>query len=70
MNIDAFYYLDNIRAIALALPGVTEAPCFGTPAFYVGKKNYSHAYGKKATYLLFIQLTAKNGWPKIPRPSL
>lgn len=30
--------IDTIRQLALALPEVTEGVCFGTPAFYVGKK--------------------------------
>ena len=38
VKIDAFIYLDQIRQIMLALPGVTEGTCFGTPAFYVNKK--------------------------------
>ena len=38
MNIDAFYYLDAIRKIALSLPGVEEYTCYGTPAFRVKKK--------------------------------
>jgi|SRR5882724_10152266 len=38
MNIDAFQYLDILRPIALALPGMTEGTSFGTPAFHVNKK--------------------------------
>ena len=38
MNLDAYIYLQQVRAIALALPGVTEAPCHGTPGFWVHKK--------------------------------
>jgi hypothetical protein len=30
--------LTTIRRLALALPGVTEKLCHGTPTFYVGKK--------------------------------
>lgn len=30
--------LTQLRALALALPGVEERLCHGTPAFYVGKK--------------------------------
>ncbi|NUP02485.1 MAG: hypothetical protein HOV96_39110 [Nonomuraea sp.] len=29
---------EEVRAIALALPGTTEKPMYGTPAFYVGGK--------------------------------
>lgn len=41
MNIDVFYHLGQIRPIALALPGVKEGTCYGTPAFYVGKKLFA-----------------------------
>ena len=30
--------LSLVRELALALPGVEEGVCFGTPAFYVGRK--------------------------------
>lgn len=30
--------LDDVRAILLALPGVEEGPCYGTPGFRVRKK--------------------------------
>ncbi|MGH7506606.1 MAG: MmcQ/YjbR family DNA-binding protein [Longimicrobiales bacterium] len=29
---------EQVRAIAMALPGVEEAPCYGTPGFRVRKK--------------------------------
>ena len=29
---------DNVRQMALPLPGVTEGQCYGTPALYVGRK--------------------------------
>ncbi|HVV54772.1 MAG TPA: MmcQ/YjbR family DNA-binding protein [Mucilaginibacter sp.] len=35
---DPFIFLQFIRNILLALPGVTESPSHGTPAFYVQKK--------------------------------
>ena len=38
MNIDSFHYLETIRKYILALPGVEEYVCFGTPAFRVNKK--------------------------------
>ena len=38
MDIDAFFYLDLVRKIALTLPSVEEYTCFGTPAFRVKKK--------------------------------
>lgn len=38
MNLDGYIYLKKVRAIAFALPGVTEAPCYGTPGFKVDKK--------------------------------
>ena len=30
--------IELVRRMALALPGVREGVCFGTPAFYVGRK--------------------------------
>jgi hypothetical protein len=30
--------LEQLRKLAMALPEVTEKPCFGTPAWYVRKK--------------------------------
>ena len=30
--------IETVRALALALPGVEEKPCQGTPAFYVRGK--------------------------------
>lgn len=30
--------IDDVRAILLALPGVEEGPCYGTPGFRVRKK--------------------------------
>jgi hypothetical protein len=38
MPIDAFAYMDRLREIAFSFPGITEASCYGTPAFYVNKK--------------------------------
>ncbi|HEU4552406.1 MAG TPA: MmcQ/YjbR family DNA-binding protein [Chitinophaga sp.] len=38
MNVDGYIYLQQVRAIALALPGVTEGPCHGTPGFRVHRK--------------------------------
>ena len=38
MQIDSLIHLDRIREIAFSFPGVTEASCYGTPAFYLNKK--------------------------------
>jgi len=38
MNIDSFHYLETVRKYILALPGVEEYTCYGTPAFRVNKK--------------------------------
>jgi hypothetical protein len=38
MNIDSFHHLEKIRKYLLALPGVEEYSCYGTPAFRVNKK--------------------------------
>lgn len=33
--------IDDVRRLALALPGVEEGPCYGTPGFRVGKKLFA-----------------------------
>ncbi len=38
MNIDSLAFLDFVRKTISVLPAVTEAPCYGTPGFYVNKK--------------------------------
>ena len=38
MASDPFIYLEFIRKVMFALPGVTEGLCFGTPGMYVQKK--------------------------------
>jgi hypothetical protein len=38
MNIDSFHYLETVRKYILALPGVEEYTCYGTPGFRVNKK--------------------------------
>ena len=38
MNIDSFIYLEKLRKFVQTLPGVTEGLCYGTLAYYVGKK--------------------------------
>jgi hypothetical protein len=38
MHIEALAYMDRLREITFFFPGITEATCFRTPAFYVNKK--------------------------------
>jgi hypothetical protein len=38
MNLDGYIYRKKVRAIALALPGVTEGPCYGTAGFRIKDK--------------------------------
>lgn len=33
--------IEDVRRLALALPGVEEGPCYGTPGFRVGKKLFA-----------------------------
>ncbi|MFA6245783.1 MAG: hypothetical protein WC615_02505 [Mucilaginibacter sp.] len=39
MDTNIFIYLEFLRKTLLPLPGVTEKPAYGTPAFYAAK-NY------------------------------
>jgi hypothetical protein len=32
---------DDVRRLALSLPGTSEKPMYGTPGFYVGKKAFA-----------------------------
>lgn len=41
MGTDVFIYLQYLRKLLLAMPGVTEKMCFNTPAFYVGGKLFA-----------------------------
>lgn len=62
MTIDAFFYLDAVRKIALQLPGVTEGTCFGTPAFYAGKKYFARM--KETGNVLIIYTEERHLWMK------
>jgi hypothetical protein len=44
----------TIRAIALALPGVTEGPCYGTPGFRVGRKFLSRLHQDSVSLVVRI----------------
>jgi len=45
---------DDLRQFALALPGVEEGPCFGTPAFYVRKKFLARLRADSATLVIKV----------------
>jgi len=62
VNLDGYIYLKRVRAIALALPGVTEGPCFGTSAFYVAKKLLARM--KEDGETLAIRTEEREKWMK------
>ena len=62
MNIDAFHYLETVRQIAFALPGVTEGICYGTPGFYVGKKLFARM--REEGDILVIYTEERDVWMK------
>ena len=53
-------YLDFIRQIANALPGVTEKLCFDTPAFYAGGKLFARL--KEDGETLAIHTEERDRW--------
>ncbi len=62
MNIDAYFYLDKIRSIMITLPGVNEGTCFGTPAFYAGKKFFARM--REEGDVLVIHTEEREEWIK------
>ena len=62
MHIDSFIYLDAIRKHTLALPGIFEQPCFGTPAFYVNGKLFARL--KEDGRTLVIHTSEREKWMK------
>jgi hypothetical protein len=60
MNIDSFIYLDAIRKHLLAMPGINEKLCFGTPAFYVNDKLFARL--KEDGKTLVIHTTEREKW--------
>lgn len=62
MNIDSIFYLDKLRSILLHLPETREAPCFGTPAFYAGKKLVARMKEDGITLALYTD--DREGWMK------
>lgn len=53
-------YLEFIRKTIQRLPGVSEKPCYGTPAFYVGKKLFARMKEDGGT--LVIQTYEREKW--------
>jgi len=53
-------YLEFIRNAVQQLPGVTEKPCYSTPAFYVNKKIFSRL--KEDCETLVIQTNEREKW--------
>jgi len=62
MDIDSFIYMDAIRKHIVALPGITEKPCFGTPAFYVNDKLFARL--KEDGQTLVIHTSEREKWLK------
>jgi hypothetical protein len=60
MNADTFVFLQFLRKILLPMPGVTEKPCFGTPAFYVNNKLFSRVREDDET--IVVNTTERNKW--------
>jgi hypothetical protein len=45
---------DDVRAMALALPGVTEGPSYGTPGYRVGKKLFARQHQDGESLVLTV----------------
>ena len=67
MNIDTLRYLDILRPIALALPGMTEGTSYGTPAFHINKKFVARI--KEDGITLVIKTWEREKWIKA-KPSV
>lgn len=52
--------LDDFRALAFALPGVEEGPCYGTPGFRVKGKLLARAWEDGETLALRIDLLERD----------
>lgn len=63
MEPDAFVYLEFLRRTLLPLPGVTEKPAYGTPAFYAGKKMFTRI--KEDGETLVITSTEREKWMRL-----
>ncbi len=62
MDIDSFQYLDAVRKLILALPGVEEYSCYGTPGFRVNKKFISRLREDGET--LVVRIDERDKWMK------
>jgi hypothetical protein len=60
MHFFASPYLDFIQKAVKTLPGVTEKPCFDTPAFYVAGKLFTRL--KEDGETLAIHTTDRDKW--------
>lgn len=60
MDTDIFIYLEFLRKTLMPLPGVTEKLCYGTPAFYVGKKIFTRI--KEDGETLVVQTFERDKW--------
>lgn len=51
--------LDDFRALAFALPGVEEGPCYGTPGFRVKGRLLARAWEDGETLVLKVDLSER-----------
>ena len=59
-NMDTVLYMEFIRKALLHLPGVSERPCYSTPAFYVDKKIFARL--KEDCETLVVQTFEREKW--------
>jgi hypothetical protein len=52
--------VDQLRASLLALPGVTEAPCYGTPGFRVRGKLFARLWPDGETLVLKLDVERRD----------
>jgi len=60
MTINTPVYLEFLRKTLLPMPGVNEKLCYGTPAFYVGKKIFARI--KEDGETLVVQTLERDKW--------
>ncbi|MFC0674634.1 MmcQ/YjbR family DNA-binding protein [Brachybacterium hainanense] len=46
---------DDVRELALALPEVTEKPCYGTPAFYAGGRIFARMHEQPGVLVCWLK---------------
>ncbi|WP_309081614.1 MmcQ/YjbR family DNA-binding protein [Zhihengliuella sp.] len=46
---------DDVRRLAVALPGVTEKPSYGMPAFYVGGRPFARLHEEPGVLVCWVR---------------